>query len=176
MLLLCQGHQRCVAANAVQIPGRGDGLTGLTADLGACPWVWKTTVLASPSHPGGPGMPGSHGRAIRRRWPCVGRRGSSEGPSGPSPDFIFPIPSGPPLGLEGGREDSVFPMLAPQPSQRALLGRWESSWNRRPPAWHNCKPPVILTGMSYSETNMGITSSCKKRVLIDMNSTSTNPP
>ena len=29
-----------------------------------------------------------------------------------------------PLGLERGREDSVFPMLAPQPSQRALLGRW----------------------------------------------------
>lgn len=47
VLLLFQGQQRCVAASPVQIPGRGDGLTGLTADLGACPWVWKTAVLAS---------------------------------------------------------------------------------------------------------------------------------
>lgn len=92
VLLLCQGQQRCVAASPVQIPGRGDGLTALTADLGACPWVWKTAVLSSPSHPGGPGMPGSHGRAIGRRWPCVDRRGSPEGSSGSSLDCHSPHP------------------------------------------------------------------------------------
>lgn len=86
LLLLRQGYQRCVAADAAQIPGRGDGCTGLTADLGACPWLWKAAVLASPSYPGGPGMPSSHGRAIGRRWPCVGRRGNPEGSNGPGPD------------------------------------------------------------------------------------------
>lgn len=86
LLLLRQGHQRFVAADAVQIPGRGDRWTGLTADLGACPWVWKAAVLASPSYSGGPDMPISHGRAIGRRWPCVGRRGIPEGSNGPIPD------------------------------------------------------------------------------------------
>ena len=50
------------------------------------------------------------------------------------------------MGLERGREDSTFPVLAPQPSQRALLGRWDCRKTEFYDRGFPVMEDIILTG------------------------------